>query len=374
MRLSNSLTALALLLGGASYHVAYAQNVSQTPIAPSEPAAISAAVEPKPISVTVENAPALKGLTRVAIGSFTVDILDRLEANEQIGGIELVSGAPSNLVVTLIGADRGRYQAQVDAAFVQFVADLTAKGFSVVTPAEVRADPEFAKLLSADTGAARDERSPAGSNRYLSAGGLPIYMVDETTLFPKMEFHVFGPKPKRDPYIGWGTSLGAGFARLGFERQHAVARSLGAPILNVRITLLGGQAHINRDFWKSAGSAKTDAAMTFVALYNRVLLIGPDQGMARVSLAEDVATDKLGDLVGTTSSGDRALQAAGNTAIVASRLLGAFVPGGSIIGSMHYTNKSTYEVRTDEATFEAALTNGFGRISQTLSAEMARLR
>jgi hypothetical protein len=348
--------AAALVLGGSTFQTAHAQ------------------AEPQQPSLVVENPSALKGLNRVAIGSFTVDILDRLEATEQIGGIELVTGAPSDLIVTLVGADRARYEALADAAYGRFVADLTSQGFTVIPPEELRGDPEFQKTLKADSGTARDERSPAGANRYVSAKGLPIYLVDETTVIPKTEIHVFGPKPKRDPYIGWGSSLGAGYALLGFERQHAVARSLGAPILNVRITLLGGQARLDRAFWKTAGTAKTDAAMTFVALYNRLLVVGPDKGLSRLSLSQDLATEKLGDLVSTTTGGDRALQTAGNTAIAVSRFAGAFVPGGSLIGAMHYSNKKTYEVRTDEATFEAALTSGFGAVSQAMAQELKRQR
>ena len=360
--------ALALLLSSATYQAAFAQT------APREQPATASASSGSALGVAVDNASALKGLNRVAIGSFTVDILDRLEATEQIGGIELVSGAPSDLVVTLVGADRGRYEALADAAYERFAADLTAQGFTVVPPAELHDNADFQKMLKADAGAARDERSPAGKNRYVSAKGLPIYLVDETTMFPKMEIHVFGPKPKRDPYIGWGSSVGAGYARLGFDHQHAVARSLGATVLNVRITLLGGQAHLDRSFWRTAGSAKTDASMTFVALYNRVLVVGPDAGMSRIRLGQDVSTAKLGELVSTTTAGDHALQAAGNTAIAVSRFAGAFVPGGSLIGAMRYSNKKTYEVRTDEPTFEAALNEGFGSISQAFTKELALQR
>lgn len=336
--------------------------------------AAHAQTAPLTATVAVENPAALKGLNRVAIGTFTVDILDRQEATEQIGGIELVSGAPSDLVVTLVGADRSRYEALAEAAYDRFVADLTKQGFTVVSPDDLRADPEFQKGLKADAAASRDERSPAGSNRYVSARGLPIYLVDETTVIPKMEIHILGPKPKRDPYIGWGSSLGAGYALLGFQRQHAIAQSLGAPILNVRVTLLGGQARLDRAFWKTAGTAKTDAAMTFVALYNRVLVVGPDKTLARVSLSQDLATDKLGDLVSTTTAGDKALQTGVNTAIAVSRFAGAFVPGGNLIGSMRYGNKKTYEVRTDQATFETALAGGFGAVSQAMTEELARQR
>lgn len=220
MRKNLSRLALALLLSAAVSPLAHAQD---TP-APAAPLAKA----PRVLSVAADNPAGLKGLKRVVIGSFTVDVLDRLEATEQIGGIELVSGAPSDLVVTLVGADRGRYEALADAAYERFAADLTAKGFTVVPPDELRANVEFQKIAKPDAGLSRDERSPAGSNRYVSAKGLPIYLVDETTMFPHMEIHVFGPKPKRDPYIGWGSAMGAGFARIGFEHQRAVAKSLGA--------------------------------------------------------------------------------------------------------------------------------------------------
>ncbi len=358
--------AAALVLSGAAFQGAHAE-----PTVPAQPQAPAAALQ---ATLAVDNPAGLKGLSRVAIGSFTVDILDRLEATEQIGGIELISGAPSDLVVTLVGADRSRYEALAEAAYDRFVADLTKQGFTVVSPEALRADPEFQKNLKADAGASRDERSPAGSNRYVSAKGLPIFLVDETTVIPKAQFHILGPAPKRDPYIGWSSSIGAGYALLGFQRQHAVAQSLGAPILDVRITLLAGQARLDRAFWKTAGTAKTDAAMTFVALYNRVLVVGPDKGLSRISLSQDLATDKLGDLVSTTSAGDKALQTAGNTAIAVSRFAGAFVPGGNLIGAMHYGNKKTYEVRTDQATFEAALNGGFGAVSQAMTEELGRQR
>ncbi len=368
MQRTMSRLVLTLLLSAAISPQAQAQEPAQQPSASPKAA--------RAPSVAADNPAGLKGLNRVVIGSFTVDVLDRMEATEQIGGIELVSGAPSDLVVTLVGADRSRYEALADAAYERFAADLTAKGFTVVSPDELRANSEFQKIAKADAGLSRDERSPAGSNRYVSAKGLPIYLVDETTMFPHTEIHVFGPKPKRDPYIGWGSTMGAGFARIGFEHQRAVAKSLGAPVLNVRITLLGGQAQLDRAFWKTAGTAKTDAAMTFVALYNRVIVVGPESGISRVRLSEDMSTEKLGELVSTTTGGDKALQAAGNTAIAVSRFAGAFIPGGGggLIGAMHYSNKKTYEVRTDQATFEAALNGGFTDVSQALTAEMARQR
>lgn len=349
--------------------------------APAAAAAPTAPAVPAPsISVNIDNPESLKGMNRVAIGTFTVDILDRQEATTQISGIELVTGAPSDIVVTLVGVDAARYQPLAEAAYRRFAADLTAQGFAVVPAEELSANADFQKMRPADGASDRLEKSPAGTNHYVSAQGLPMYMIDETTLFPKMEFHLMGPKPKRDPYMSWSTAFGAGFSMMNFEKQRALAKSLNAQILNVRVTLLGGQTRIDRSFWMNAGSSRTDAAMTFVPLYNRILVVGPAGKFARISLAQDVATEKLGDLVSTTSGGTKATQTAANTAIAASRVLskfggfGGLGGGAGIIGSMHYSNKSTYELRTDQSVFEAALDQGFGRVSQSLTGELAKAR
>lgn len=339
-------------------------------ISVSPPAGPGARAETAPPPAAIfENQPQLHGLTKVAIGSFTVDVLDRLEADTKIGGIELVSGAPSNIVVTLKGVDAERYQALVDIMYDRFVADLQAQGVTVLPRGDLAAlNPEYAKLESPP---AHEEKSPAGTGRYLTSHGLPIYLVDETVVFPKMQFQMFGRKPERDPYISWGNAFGVGFAAQGFERQRELAHKLGAAIINVRITMLGGQAHIDNAFWKSAASVKTDAAMSFVPLYNRVLVV-PEKGpMARVALGQPVTTAKLGDLVNVTSGGGKAAETGLNTAIAASRFMGGFVPGGSLIGSMQYQNHVAYEVRSDQATFEDAVSKGFGQVSATLTHEIS---
>jgi len=326
---------------------------------------------------TVENPATLHGLGRVAIGAFTVDILDRVEASADIGGIELVTGAPTDIIVNLVGTDPARYAALVEAMYAQFAADLTAQGYTVVSNTDLLANPDFAKFKHTEAGATRLEKTAAGHNHYVSAQGLPMYVVDEAFFVPKgPQFGLpFGKKPVRDPYVGWGTSFGAGFTMGDFAKQRFVAKSLGAAILDVRITLLGGQAHINRDFWRTSGSGKIDGAMTFVPAYNRVVVVPADGAYARVALGQPIVTNKLGDLVGTTSAANKAAQTAGNVAIAASRFLGAFAGGGGgMIGAMHYGNRSSYELRTDQPTFETELTRGFAQVSTTLVGEMARSR
>ena len=327
--------------------------------------------------VRVDNAAALQGVGRVAIGSFTVDILDRVEASADVGGIELVTGAPTDIIVNLVGTDSARYPALVEAMYAQFAADLTKAGYSVVPRAELQANVDFAKLKPSDPAASKLEKTAAGHNHYISAYGLPMWMIDENWIVPRpTQIQIFGKrKDTRDPYISWGNSLTAGFVMVDYAKQKQVAKSLGAPVLNVRITVLGGQAKIDRDFWMTKGSGKTDAAMTFVPTYNRVVIIPPEGNYGRVALGQPVPTARLGELIGTTSAANKAAQTAGNVAIAASRFLGAFAGGGGgVIGAMHYGNRTSYDLHTDEATFEAQLSKGFAQVSASLVAEMAHSR
>jgi len=338
--------------------------------------AASARTQVEAPPTTVENPATLHGLGRVAIGAFTVDILDKVEASADVAGLELVTGAPSDIVVNLVGTDPARYAALVETMYTQFAAELTAKGYTVVPNVELRANVDFAKFKDT-TGTTRLEKTAAGHNHYISAQGLPMYVLDEAFFVPKgPQFNLpFAKKPVRDPYVSWATGLGAGFALGDFARQRMVAKSLGAPLLDVRITLLGGQARIDRSFWRSKASGKTDAAMTFVPVYNRILVIPADGAYGRVALGQPVATGRLGDLISTTSAANKAVQTAGNVAIAASRFLGAFAGGGGgMIGAMHYGNRSSFDLRTDQPTFEAELTKGFAQVSTSLVGEMARAR
>lgn len=343
-------------------------------VTPGLAAARTAPVEAPP--TTVENSATLHGLGRVAIGSFTVDILDRVEASADIGGLELVTGAPTDIIVNLVGTDPARYGALVETMYIKFTTDLAAQGYTVVPNAELLANADFAKFKQTAAGATRLEKTAAGHNHYISAQQLPMYVVDEAFFVPRgPQFNLpFAKKPVRDPYVGWGAGLGAGFTMADFAKQRLAAKSLSAAVLDVRITVLGGQARIDRDFWRSKGSGKTDGAMTFVPVYNRVVVVPADGPYARVALGQPVATARLGELIGTTSAANHAVQTAGNVAIAASRFLGAFGGGGGLVGAMHYGNRSSYDLRTDEPIFEAELSKGFAQVSQSLVTEMARGR
>jgi len=219
---------------------------------------------PATVTVDVDNAGQIKGISCVAIATFEVDIVGHVEATTDIAGVELMTGAPSDVSTTLTGTDKTRYQDLVNGLYDRFTADLAGQGLKVMPQAELKAVPEFQKLQAKDAGAPRTVKSPAGINDYYSAYGLPIILADENTLIKRPTG--WGQKPVRDPYVNWTNLFGLAGAVQMLNQQSDVSKAVNCTMLNVRLTLLGGQARIEKAFWRTAGSGVADAAMAYVPL------------------------------------------------------------------------------------------------------------
>jgi hypothetical protein len=336
-----------------------------------EPAAAPSAATAASVAMNVDNPALLKGIKRVAIAGFTVDIVEHMEATADIAGAELLTGAPSDVSITLVGIDKTHYQAMVDAMYDKVAADLKAQGFEVMEHSELVANPEFQKIQSANSGEAREVKSPAGTNDYYSARGLPMLLVDEGALISKPMF----AKHERDPYLSMGAALAGAFSMRGLYQLGELGKSLNVSMITVRVTLLGGQAKIDKAFWKTAASGSVDAAMAYVPLYNRILVLDGTSDKARVSLKEQTGTAKVGELVNVTSTEHKAAETAGNVAIAAGRALSAFgVLRGVPANSIKYNNSVRYEIRLEQAPFEKAVGDSFAKVSEGLAAELAHSR
>lgn len=338
----------------------------------SDPVSVDA-TSAQGVAMQVDNPDKLKGVKRVAIGSFMVDVVEDMRTSKDLAGIELVTGAPSSVSIKVKGLDPARYQAIVDAMYAKTEADLKAQGFEVVPNAEVMANPDMAKLVAKNNESPRRVKSAAGENLYFTAHGLPQIVTDELALIPKFRFNVpFGKKPKADPYIGsFSVGMNSGMA---IAMQNSIGKQLNAAMLNVRITLLASQASLDPEFF-TEGSKKTHAvaAIAMVPVYNRFYVAMPDGGKARVSLRDQVVTGAVGDLENITSGTKKATQTAGNVARVAGALgmLGGFSPFGSKI---KYANSIDYEAKLDQAKFEQGVKDSYAKVSTGLVTELANRR
>lgn len=174
----------------------------------------------------------------------------------------------------------------------------------------------------------------------------------------------FGHK-KQDDFLTFGTRFSGGFAAAQTQQiENRIATGLGATILKVRLTVLGGQLTPDSSFWGS-GKVSTRAAASFVDTVTRYAFITPDGNKARISLQETVATDEIGELVNTTSDGSKATDTAKNVALVALNVasLAARLGGLNTGYTGGFSATSEYECRVRPELFEKALLSHHGTIA-----------
>lgn len=328
------------------------------------------ATSPNGITMSLDNPEKLKGIKRVVIATFMVDIVDQMKQTKAVEGLELLAGAPSEVSIKVIGTDPARYQAMVDAMYEQAVGDLTAQGFEVVPQSELATNADYAKLAAQNGDNPRRIKSPAGENLYYTTHNLPMVVADDTTVMQKTEFNI--GKRKVDPYIG-DFSVGMN-SMMSLNMGNTIAKQMDAAVINVRITLLGAQASIDNAFWQSKNSAKVDAAISFVPLFNRYLIMLPTGGRARIALHDPITTARIGDLVNVTSTSTKASETVGN----AMHMLGRFGMLGGFSGVAHssikYGHSMDFEARMEPDKFNDAVTASFAKVSTSLATQLAQSR
>jgi len=312
--------------------------------------------------VRVENPDVLPSVKRVVITSFMADFVSELRYSKSLSGLEAMIGADSDVSIRLVGSSNEQFQAMTEAFYEQTVAQLRARGVEVVEQGELAALPEFAELAASGVKPLPSEQdAKAGKGLFFTAQGLPLHLIDETQF--KISFS-FGRK-KQDDFLTFGTRFSGGFAAAQTQQiESRIATSLGATILKVRLTVLGGQLTPDSSFW-SSGKVSTRAAASFVDTVTRYAFITPDGNKARISLQETIATDEIGELVNTTSDGSKATDTAKNVALVALNVasLAARLGGLSTGYTGGFSATSEYECRVRPELFEKTVLSHYERIA-----------
>jgi hypothetical protein len=325
---------------------------------PNEPAADAAlATPPAPALsaadyVLAERPEALRGISRVAITTFSVEYMTFLEAKTEGDWGNLIANKPNNVSVKMTGHDPAGWQAVVDSFYEKLVADLTAAGIEVVPQETLRAQPDYATIAKAALQLPKEIAGRAGKGTYYSAGGLPAVIQDEVTVFRqgfKLKGGLFGGKPPEDLYTGAGTKLASAFSNgRVMPAERAIAKKLDAHVLKVRLTVLPTQVSADHSFWVG-GHVETNAAVSLVPFVNRYLFYAPNGKEARLSIKQDlVSTRPTGQLKDVTSVGSKAAQVAGVGLRVAGALYGLSTPGA--IGKA-----KDYEFAVDNTTYPSVV-------------------
>lgn len=303
--------------------------------------------EPAGKFVEIENGDQLKGLKRVILPSFLVHFVTESKAEAQINGIQVITGAPSNVKITLKGTEEARLQALTEALYARTTAQLAEAGIEVVTPEQLKAKPAYQELVKASAKSPKEEDAKAGKGKFYTPQELPLYYMDEAAFIPKITIKLFGNKPPEDAFLPLGTKMASAFSAGALQTaEQQLAKDFDAAILKVRITVLAGQLNVANNFW-TGKDISTTAAASFPPLVNRFAFILPNGNKARLSLKEQVSSGPLGELVNVTSAGSQVADVARNALSVA-LILGGQRGGG-------YGRSADYEWRVGPEDFQKVI-------------------
>lgn len=318
--------------------------------------------------VKVENPEYLSGIKKVVITSFMVDFVSELKHSKQLSGIGIALGGDSDVSIKLVGGSNEQFQAITNTLYERTLAQLKQQGIEVVSKEELASVPEFTELV---TRGIQELPSPedakAGKGLFFTANQLPLYHMDERNFITS--FNPFD-KPKEDLFLTFGSRFSSGFSQGGnLQLEEKIAEKLGAHVMKVRLTVLGGQLTPDTSFW-SSGKVSTRAAASFVDFVNRYALISPQGKKSRVSLKKTVSTDDVGELVNITSGVSKTADVAKNVATLAT--FAARLGGINAPQLTSFSSTQDFECRVQPDAFEQKLVSYYDGVAGMLTHKLAQ--
>lgn len=307
--------------------------------------------------VQTDNPEYLKGLKRVVISSFSVEIMTYLKAGDGGDLGNLISGKPNSVSVTLKGHDSASWQAVVDNYYKKLLKQFEAAGIEVVSAETLQDIPEYKTIIGAASTTPHEEDAKAGKGVYLGTAGVPMLIQSEQNVFRKSLFS----KPVEDLYMTKGSQFTSGFATAGVQdAEFALAKKLNAHVVKVRFTLLPTALTKNKGFWVGT-SVESKASLSLPTYVNRFIIYSPTGDQSKISVGTPVVSSKtVGEMVEVTSAGGKALRAADTVGGIALGLLTGGI-GGAIKAGANVAKD--YEVTVDNAAFNDMLLEELGNVS-----------
>ena len=290
-------------------------------------------------AVKVQSKGAFKGASRVAIAAFNVGfIFESTDQTKKTGGLMGAFGGATKAKSQLVGVTPAMMQQITDAAYADFVAQMSAKGIAVVAPAVVFADPNFAKVKTRPGPIEINiqlEKGSKGKADFYKPSALPAQVMIGT------DFAASGMSS-----LGLTMSMGQNGSLLG-----GYAKASNVPVVDVTYLIDFSQQQRPGAF--SFGGIKVNANLGIVPTYSKLTVIGVTGQQDMLTLGQAITVDgDFIDVTGATSGADKALQSAAN---IGSAVLGI----GGMFGKsrkFNFTAKpGNYEAG---ATKVAALANG----------------
>lgn len=258
-----------------------------------------AAKEKEPVKIA---GPAnAKGISTVTIGAFNVGfIFESTDQTKASGGLIGAFGGTTKAKSELVGVAPEMMQAVTDAAYADFVAQLSAGGYTVQPAADLFGHAALAKTRSQDVPLDINialEKGSKGKATYYKPSALPsLLMIPGDFLGSGMSS------------IGMNMAAGQASAALA---QYAKQAGVGV----VDVVYLIDFSNLKRPGAFSFGGLQVNSGLSVTADYSRITLIAPNGKQSVITVKAPVIVE--GEFVekSDASSGtDKALQSAGNVA------------------------------------------------------------
>ncbi len=258
-----------------------------------------AAKEKEPVKIA---GPAnAKGISTVTIGAFNVGfIFESTDQTKASGGLIGAFGGTTKAKSELVGVTPEMMQAVTDAAYADFVAQLSAGGYTVQPAADLFGHAALAKTRSQDVPLDINialEKGSKGKATYYKPSTLPsLLMIPGDFLGSGMS--------------SIGMNMAAGQASAALAQY---ARQAGVGVVDV--VYLIDFSNLKRPGAFSFGGLQVNSGLSVTADYSRITLIAPNGKQSVITVKAPVIVE--GEFVekSDASSGtDKALQSAGNVA------------------------------------------------------------
>ncbi len=301
----------------------------------------------------IQNKGALKGASQIAIAAFNVGfIFESTDQTQTTGGLIGAFGGATKAQSKLIGVTPAMMQQITDAAYADFVSQMTAKGFTVLAPAAVFADPGFAKVKTQTTPTDINialEKKSKGKATYYKPGALPKQVMIGT------DFTGSGMSS-----MGLAMSAGQNGYLLG-----VYAKTANTPVVDVTYLIDFSQQKRPGSF--SFGGIKVNAALSVVPTYSKVTVIGVNGKQDMLTLGQPVTVEgEFINMADASSGFDKTSQAVGN---VAGGVAAAFGLGGFGLGK---TRK--FEFTAKPGNYEQGATKAASLANERVAVQLSAMK
>jgi hypothetical protein len=240
-----------------------------------------------------------KGVTAVTVGAFNIGfIFESTDQTAASGGLMGAFGGTTKAKSELVGVTPEMMQAVTDAAYADFVSQLTANGYAVQAPAGLfghaalaRTKPQEAPL---DINIAL-EKGSKGKATYYKPSALPgLHMIPGDFVGSGMS--------------SIGINMAAGQANMAFN---SYAKQAGVGVIDVVYLIDFSQQKRPGAF--SFGGIEVNSALSVSADYSRITLIAPNGKQSVITVKAPVAVEgEFVEKADASSGADKAVQSAGN--------------------------------------------------------------